>query len=81
MKKNGNGKIKIAVLQEQMKNIKENDLVHIREDIASLKTSFDVFKDKFEEKIDAMKWQLAKLIGGIIVLGVAVNIIINLLKK
>ena len=81
MAKNGNGKVKVAVIEERLNEFK-ND---VREQFDDVKTQIkDVLNDHvtpLEKGLNQIKTHLAFYSGGLAVLTIVVPIIINLLTK
>ena len=60
----------VAVLQEQVREIKENHLVHLAEDINNLDTKIEGYRNEFLGKIDRGTWlAITVLVGVIVTLG------------
>lgn len=78
-------KVDIARLQEQLKALKENDLVHLSKDIADVKCDIKDLKEveikELHDKIDNLSLKIAKWGGAITVIYIAVQIILYLKFK
>ena len=65
-----NLKSEVAVLQEQVREIKENHLVHLALDIKTIDEKIETYKDAFNSKIDRGMWlAITVLVGVIVTLG------------
>lgn len=75
MKSNKTNAVEIAVLQEQVKTIKENDLVHLAQKVDKVDQKVDELGTNFESRFDALDRKVAKWGGGLAVIVVIIEII------
>ena len=62
-----NIKSEVAVLQEQVREIKENHLVHLALDIKTIDEKIETYKDAFNSKIDRGLWLAITVLVGVVV--------------
>lgn len=57
----------VAVLQEQVREIKDNHLVHLAADIKNLDSKIEDYGDAFNSKIDRGMWLAITVLAGVVV--------------
>lgn len=61
---------RLSRLEEQVREIRENHLAHIAQDIKDLDIKIDGYREEFNEKIDRGNWlAITVLVGVIVTLG------------
>lgn len=69
-------KIDVAVLQEKIRQIKDNDLVHLAAQVEEVDRKVVSFGEKFEHRMDSTDLKIMKImtIGGLLLVAVEIAI-------
>ena len=71
--------VKIAILQEKVNRISENELVHLSADIKKVDEKVDNLAERVENRFDSIDTKLARYSGGIAVIVILADWLLRLL--